>query len=296
MKNKELLAGALSLSCVENYFLAWLSKNAISPSLLFHKSFINFYRLLEDFLLGNARYETYEKLPRVQRLAEEAGMVSRRYSNMAAISGINDFSSLTMVRVTPDFFAKQSLVPWREDHYIWLTGKSEEGYTYLNNYPLSEGELSCARLAEFFDRTLLTYKLSGHIDYENIRENCIDQINRIIASQRVEGKIPDLETANLRGLRDAVGILKITRKRLLNWVPLLMGCGLLVSDYAICTHLQEEAALLEKLHLSLEAQRLRARYDFKKLESGLMEIARYENRLPALFKEKRIIDERTKYH
>ena len=77
MISKIEITNTLSLSCVENYFLAWLNEY-YDVSNLYGQSYIPIERIFDDFSHG-ATYENYCSIPRLQDIAEEVGIVSHCY-------------------------------------------------------------------------------------------------------------------------------------------------------------------------------------------------------------------------
>ena len=71
---KKDLSSALYLSCVENYFRAWISKY-YSVEKLYSNSFISMKEVLSAFYCG-ASYENYSAIERIQETAERNGVVN----------------------------------------------------------------------------------------------------------------------------------------------------------------------------------------------------------------------------
>ena len=205
MLSKKELTDVLSLSCVENYYLAWL-KNYIDISNLYGQYFRSVKEIMNDFSNG-AIYENYYQIPKMQDVAEELGITNHHFYRcdfdeaLCLIKNI-DSNKLCLIKVNSHFFENYKRVPWREDHYIQI----DSNLNWLNQYPLSSGKFLYEELEQCYDDTLIIYEL--------INPN-------IILDENIKNKIVNQDINNIQisyinnSFLDAVGILRITRKRLL---------------------------------------------------------------------------------
>lgn len=205
MLSKKDLTEVLSLSCVESYYLAWLKKY-FDISNLYGQYFRSVKEIMNDFSNGSI-YENYYQIPKMQDIAEELGITKHRFykcdfKETVSLITNNNSNNLCLIKVNSHFFKNYKRVPWREDHYICVY----LDLNWINQYPLSSGVFTYEDLEKCFDGTLIIYELNNSkiILDENIKNKIINQdINNI--------KIPFVNNSFL----DAVGILRITRKRLL---------------------------------------------------------------------------------
>ena len=156
---KEDLAGVPYLSCVENYFLAWYQK-ARNPAELYGECLRPFAEVLRDFVVCRANYASYDKIPRVQNLAKKYGIVASE-ARKGEIPCLKK-DDLLLLKVGETYLQGQKISPWREDHYVCVTGKKGEEFCFLDQYPLREGRaplnLLVGRDEEIF---MLRYALTG---------------------------------------------------------------------------------------------------------------------------------------
>ena len=143
------------------------------------------------------------------------GLTTHQYSRVLCYQK----EKLNLIRVNNKFFENSKLLPWRTDHYIAIE-KTENGYLYWNNYPLSEGELSENRAFEIYDSAYLTFQMEDKFKSKKYNELCILQYTRI-ANQKVN-KVRIVEE-KLINLRNALLILKVQRKRINAWLRLEGG-------------------------------------------------------------------------
>lgn len=261
MLSKKDLIEALSLSCVENYYLAWL-KQYFDTSILYGQHFRSVKEIMSDFING-AIYENYYQIPKMQDVAEELGITEHHFYKCdfkEAISIItnNNSNKLCLIRVNSQFFKNFKMVPWREDHYILI----DSNLNWLNQYPLSSGTFTNGDLEQCFDGTIIIYKLN------NLNIDLKENIKSKIANQDIENiQIPFTSNSFL----DAVGILRITRKRLLEFFK---------DNLELFNILYLEVKYLDKIYLQIRLLNLKNEKEINYLD--------YLNTI--LFYEKKIIE------
>lgn len=233
----EDLTGIPFLSCVEHYFLAWLKKTEdIRP--LFVGSFAEAEAVARYFAAGGT-YAAYDGIERLQDLSERLGVTAHCRSG----SPPRGDEPLALMRVNLSFFTG-ALLPWREDHFVAVE-RCGERFRFINQYPLSEGVLTEAELKERFGGVSLFFRMCGAPDrrvYAAERERALERMR----------KTPDMRGMDAlegRALRDAVGVLRVSRARVLQWLS--------AEGYGAPSSLREEIDLLDALYFRLEAARLR---------------------------------------
>lgn len=280
--NREELSKALSLSCVENYYLVWLGRY-IDIRKLYFNSFISAAEVLNDFLTNDADYANYAKIKRIQDIAEEMGVSRHVMYNSLMLN--KDKDNLILIRVNKSFFNSSKLVPWRADHYICILQYKSKNLKYINNYPLSIGILTEEKLKEYFDNNVLVYTFNKNINLEK----CEDQAFNILFDNNVHIVLPD--NYNIKKLRDAIGILKVTRKRLWEWLKYMAEKKRFVIDFLISEYFMKHISKLEKLYLRLEFSIIRNKQDIKYFNAEINEIGAAEKKLSAIVNKRRIANE-----
>ena len=203
MITKQELSSALNISCVENYFLAWLEKY-FDITKLYGIEFLSLFDVLKDFSKG-VKYQEYCGIRRLQDVAEELGVTKHQYFECGSLEALqlikDNKDSLCLVRVNSSFFDKFKRKPWRDDHFICVN----EYLEWVNQYPLSEGKLSYEEFDLYYDGVLCIYNL------DNINKEIPNKITDIILTKNsFELFIPsDFET-----FESAISIFLITRRRL----------------------------------------------------------------------------------
>ena len=297
--DKELILGMLSLSCVENYFMGWCRENEISLEMLYNQSFVSISECADAFINKGERYENYGGIKRIQDVAEEYKIVKHNYydKNFCLTSLIKTEiaeNSLILVQVNKNFFTDTVRVPWREDHYICITKITDSGFNYINNYPLKEGIMESEQLIYNFGGSVIVYKKTGCYDIENIISQNNKQLDKMILSGNYNFNI-DLTAENSQKLRDCIGILKISRKRLFTWINYMSNLYSIVCDGELEECLKKDNEYLNRLYTYLEVQKLRKKFDNEKTDGYLKAIEAEECRIQSLLKMRRIINEKDGY-
>ena len=202
---------ALAVSCIEKYFMPWFERNCGSTDALLCRSYISADRLFKDFRNSNASFETYAGIPRLQEVAEELEMTEHALYD--EIPEDIDFGSLNLVCVKPEIFSGSKISPWRGDHYIMLSGNENIGYRYINSYPLFSDTISKKKLKELFGGSCLVYRKAGPVNMKKLQAREWMQAYSIMC----EPDEPEDTPISPFKLRDALALLKISRKRLLQW-------------------------------------------------------------------------------
>lgn len=238
MITKRDVAETLHLSCVENYFLAWIGKT-YEVSKLYGNSFIGIGKLFDDFCHG-ATYESYHQIPRIQEIAEKYGIVQHAYYRCSAKESLRllreqSRSTLCLVRVNANFFAGYKRAAWREDHYICI----DEDMFWLNQYPLSEGKYEFEEFCRVFDGSILLFKL------DNLSVEPPDLMTDAICEQKFEKiQLPK----ELNAIESAIGVLRITRKRMAEYYS---------SDEALLPLFERETKLLDEIYFLLRMMQIK---------------------------------------
>lgn len=238
MIEKKEISEALALSCVESYFLAWLNKY-YDVSELYGYSFISLKQAFDDFAHG-AMYQNYCYLPRLQDVAEEYGVVRHEYHSCSVKEALillktQSEEDLYLIRVNTAFFTDFKRSSWREDHYICVNG----ALRWINQYPLSEGVFTEERFTEVYDGAVCIYKLNDR------RVVIPDDASRQYTDQNFD--ISDLPRS-LGALESAIGVLRISRKRLEKYY---------FSKTEVRELLREEITCMDKIYFDIHLRRLK---------------------------------------
>ncbi|MGN1100014.1 MAG: hypothetical protein ACI4S9_06680 [Christensenellales bacterium] len=238
MINKREISEALALSCVESYFLAWIN-GYYDVTKLYGNSFISLKQAFDDFSQG-AMYQNYSFLPRLQDIAEEYGVVTHEYRSCSVKEATEMLKrqsgkDLYLIRVNTSFFTGFKRSSWREDHYICVNNDLE----WINQYPLSEGRFTEERFSEVYDGAVCIY---------GMKDKTAEIPNNVRSEYAFESfDIGELPTS-LDSLESAIGILRVSRKRLERFF---------VSDLRVRELLREEVACMDKIYFDVHLRKLK---------------------------------------
>lgn len=260
MIGRKQLSEALYLSCVENYFLAWMAQ-MYPVERLYAQSFVGMRRVFADFS-ANAKYDDYSAVPRIQDTAERTGIVSHAFYGDCSVSDVETLvreqkdNELCIVRVNRIFQELYKRIPWREDHFLCI-GRD---FRWINQYPLSEGQFSADQFARFFGNAVIVYRAE---DLSLLPHD--ENTPRIAGQMDFTFSVPSA----MRAVEDAVGILRITRRRLEKFYQ----------GNAAEFVLKEEVRMLDQLFLRIGLERIRGMTDTQKLHAEFVQIAALEKKL-----------------
>lgn len=291
MITKEDISRVYPLSCAESYFLAWMKACGIPCGLLYNTSFVPLGKVLSDFLAHGAKYESYNEIERVMALAKRYGIIEytvHRYFDKNIDESIR-CGNLVLAEVNHSFFERHLLRPWRDDHYICITDVDSSGnYLYVNQFPLSEGKLTQAEIETYFGGKVIEYKLTGTAD-EICKKDEAAQFVEIIFNETDVSVLHGLD--DMRKLRDCIGIMRMTRRRLQSWLRYVSSERRFCYDVPIESVFDEYFHCLDMLFVRLEAASLRDKPIKQGIEDKINEIATYEKRLSQLIRTRRTEEE-----
>ena len=123
------ISNAPALSCVEYYFIPWAEKHFPLDS-LYSATLIGYAQA--EKIVKSSGYTRAENVPRIQTLAETAGLCTHKKIKYTGNEKIKQ--DLLLVKVSPDFF-QGNIRPWRNDHYIQIIGRTKTEIFAVNEYP-----------------------------------------------------------------------------------------------------------------------------------------------------------------
>ncbi len=204
------LCGVHYLSCVEAYFGAWI-KDYFDLSALYCESFITWSEIVRAFSSG-VKYSDFSLIPRLQELAENAGITT--HEKRAGMPIGLDKKALTLLSVNETFFSERR--PWRNDHYIAAERLTKKNILYLNEYPLEKAEMPLSEFYPKYGGVYLEYRLQG-------QENGLLQKKSELQREKLKNiSKEDVPIIVPLVLRDALAIFRVSRKRTLFWLE--RGC------------------------------------------------------------------------
>jgi hypothetical protein len=160
------------------------------------------------------------------------------------------------MKVNNLFFEKLPRSPWRDDHFIVF----DSNLNWVNQYPLSKGSFTYGDYVRSYDNLLLIYQIN------DLTISITDKVSKEIKTQDL--KLKDIPS-KLSDLESAVGILRITRKRLKEYYK---------DNILAYTVLTEEVDLLDKLYLQIRRDILKGNLN-KNFKDSIDSIIFFEKKL-----------------
>lgn len=218
----KLLDANNSLSCIESYLIYGLREQQYIYYPLFFKSYISFEEILKEFVKKQVTYVTFRKIKRLHSLAAQLNLISIKYDRKELFEIDRKYKyDYTAIEVKPTYMIeKYKQRMWRDDHYI-LIRQNEKNYFYLNNIPRDQGEITKEKLCAIFAGQIVQFsinrpitnaeqKLFKNFFWESLKENGIHG--------DLENMIDQVSSVEM--LRDILGILRISRRRILEYLRL----------------------------------------------------------------------------
>ncbi len=245
MVTKRAVSDALGLSCVEYYYLSWLSQY-YPVEKLFAQSFVPVKKVLNDFSSGS-KYELYDGIPRVQDTAEYCGVTDHEFRTLSCEQALKYISAqgyydLCIVRVNDAFFENSKRRAWREDHYVAVDKK----LGWVNEYPLSEGTFTDDEFERVYGGATCCFFL------KDLKAEPNDEVTDKIIRQDFGGINADISA---EAFESALGILRVTRKRMQRFYK---------GNIRVAEVLSEENMLLDRLYFAACMKRIKKQQYEKK--------------------------------
>lgn len=219
---QDLLENTYGFSCIENYLIYGMREQGYEYVPLFFNSYISLTDIIYEFIQNKAKYAFFYKIPRIHNIALEYGLIEKEYQNRKIINlnreSIWDYLAIT---VKPKYLLeKYGVSLWREDHYILLRRGEGNDIFYLNDSPRDSGLLQEQELSSLFDGMVLKFSVKKKIDslmkvkfYEIFLESL-----KCDYQKSEKEMLENLSDINIVIARDIMGVLRISRKRICEYL------------------------------------------------------------------------------
>jgi hypothetical protein len=265
-----LLKETQGISCVENYYIALLRHLELPYPIIFYKSHLNFIKTVSSFLENHSAYLGYYELERVFVTGKDLGLLEVVTQKNIPLSSFMDevenvlrtgIPFLSMVDCTK-LPRNSNITPWREDHFVMVIGKDKDNLILLDDTPIRKLEIPFSLFSEAFMSACSFFRVLGSYNVEFMK-NKISLLSYINDDNEIIQYKLNLTYDSLIYLRDAIGILRVSRKR----IRLLLRWFFEGADNSYFTNLitQIETVIpkFDHLYAVIEAYRIR-----KKIREG----------------------------
>lgn len=263
--DKSLFDRVLGISCIENYFLYVAAYIGIDFRTMYANSYISINEIAHTFIDKKISYAFFNKISRLQNIAYELGIINLTYKSN--ISYISDCNCYCCIKVNRNFIKKlYERVPWRDDHYMLVCSKENEKFVLLNDIPRDVVEVRVEQLHQVYDGNIVCFKFL----MKNISDDIKDKLlNQFLTSLLHPNLSCGFEFDNLEIVRDIIGIIRITRKRIREYSSIYINTDFM-ADYI---------AKIDKTYAMIEYLRLRNRFDYNEVKQSFAEIRENDLRM-----------------
>lgn len=279
--DKHFYADTLGVSCVEKSLLGYLHYLKFPYQCLFYESYISANDVLDEFLNNKVSYIAYSGIKRLQKVANDLHIAQTTYfekpfDEMLDIAH-DELAKETplLLRVKSEKLPNTKAIPWADEHFILLY-KIDGVYYLLNQYPLCEYKMSRVELAHVYDGAMLVISVTPDFNKAYYKDSIKSGIVSITGSKECQFYY-DVNDDNIEHLRNAIGILKMSRSQIMEWAQW-------INSYYDFTYFPQESITLlslavenlNKLYTAIEYYRFR-KYNIQYINDMLKVIIQDEN-------------------
>ena len=260
------------LTCIENQLIGVLRYLGLPYQAILLKSYIGISDTIREFHESNIDFSHYNRIERLQFTAQSLGIAYLTYYNPVSYETMlhlleNELEKglPIMVRVDPIKLPRTNdILPWRDEHFISLFGIVNDEVLVLDDVPLRSISISFKTLCECFQDEVLVINVLEGIKREDYICRAQNQINLITNNTPVEIEYPFIKDVcfkidNLITFRDAIGILRTSRRRINVWLKWMEDYIDPNSFKQVTLKLEQQINTLNRLYSAIEFCRLRRR-------------------------------------
>ena len=265
--NIDFYENVFGISCIENNLLALLRYHSDElHTMLYCESFVELRNVIVEAVNKKHDYLSYRGIKRLNDLSEEINLCKLQFHELSAnfLLDLLETDTLTlpiMIQVNPEVLDLTSnTLPWRNDHFVLLYKKERDNIYVIDDYPVAMHCLSYEKLNECYMNVFVNFDINNNFA---INERYLLKINQELSRIRelnrkktiIEFNICELES--LIHLRDALGIMRVSRNRTAEWLKMInKDCGVKFNPSAIYD-IHSVVRKLDKLYSIIEYSRLR---------------------------------------
>ena len=278
------LEGTLAITCIENSLIGYLRYLNLPYKSVYCCSFINLYDTINDFILNKEDYTKYYQLKRLQditeliQLANVTFIESDSFENTMKIL-VNQTSASVpiMLHVDPTKLPNHGqILPWRDDHFVLAYRVENDVVYFLDDYPRRQFKMSIEELKNVYKGEVVLFQVIDKFNY-NSYIKIIYEVLKNISKTSYKSYVKAPETLEeLIFYRDAIGIIRISRRRVVSWLMWVNENFDISINNECFTCLEKLIGLLDQLYSTLEAYRLRGRINHQNTNNLFDEIISYE--------------------
>ena len=269
------------ISCVENSLLAWLKFRGLPYQSLYCRSYADINTVINEFCERKLDYLGYRDMDRLQSVAQDIGLCDLSAMEiqpgklLPVLEEVFLEGKPLFIEVDSGLLQKKFNITPRQREHGLLAYKILEGEVYLlDDYPIREIRIKPTELDKIAFRHVIVFN-----------ENSFDPDNYFNEFGHVIKCIKAFETQQLSGefgvdtllfLRDAVGILRISRSRVYEWLVWMQSVYHIYIEKECYTKLQELIRELNRMFSVIELYRMKGRDIAKDIPAMIAEANRLD--------------------
>jgi hypothetical protein len=276
--NLSLYDNIWGISCVESNYLVSIRHAGIPYPCLFYKSWIDMRETIHSFVSNKWVYARFKGLERLQDVGLQLGISRIHRLTIRGAAELYELFAMklnagapVLIQVNPARMpGNLGILPFRDDHFVMVVGLEGDEVTIMDDYPRRLLRLNFQALMEAYESRVIHFDNRSEIDlgeYQN-------QIKGYpIIGHWNGGELTPfvIDEDNILHLRDAVGILRISRRRLKEWEAWYSETS--NSQYeGFAEAVTASLVLYDKLYALLEMFRLRKQIKNDKIQEILNQI------------------------
>lgn len=272
----------MGITCVENYLVWFLQNSGFKIENLYCDSYIEITKVINDFISGNVSYENYNGLTRLQNVGFDLDCLEMKfYRDLGYDDLINmipkDNTFCLLAGMTPEFVKNIfKVMLWRDDHFIYIYNKTGNEINFLNDTPSLDVTCTQDEIRRNFNGLGILFSYKSDINQNFLFNKISELVERVSIPETIICNITEIPS--LRGLRDAIGVLRISRRRIQNLSKIDLFSEYIKDYITFDNDLNELNNNLNSFYSLLEYYNLRNKYDLQKINEFLSLIYTCDNK------------------
>lgn len=283
----QMFEQTFGISCVENYLVSYMIQNNLPYKAIYYKSFRPVLMVVKDFLQSHVNYTRYTEIERLQKESRDLQIVEPAFLGQQSFEEMLKMHEQEMrngrpllVKVNPEKLPiVKGMVPWRDDHFIMLLQRELDTIDVLDDYPRRSIKLDLHELSEAYSGGFIRLTIMNpSLDMEQYKKKVVSQIQcwgEYPTTNDLDSLLAGFDLEQIEYLRDAIGILRVSRKRMEVWIEWLSNIRI-IDDFQEKASIQATIQKCDKLYGLLEVYRLRKKVNIESIVSIITEIVQMD--------------------
>ena len=288
--NEEMLEDVYGGSCVENQFVMLLKYWGLPYQAVYCNSYRTISNVIKEFKDLKKSFEYYDGFERLFSIARKLNLVELievsplDFSDMLEIlkKRLKENNPILIGIDVSKFYKDTEIIPLRNDHFVLLYGLNSTEVKILDDTPIRKHNLPIHKIQSIYDGNTIVFNCINKFDRNNYYNHIGVYTQKIVQQYENETQytVSELMPNNIEELplfRDALGIVRISRRRLklwFEWLKSYYGINHLNDILDVLTQLN---STLDRLFSIIEAYRLRGKMNNQTIQDLMDKAMQYDN-------------------